>query len=105
MATFYWQVTGADPFGRDEGLMKDASPIEHISRGLPPMLLVAGENDFPMLEPDAREFARRRENMGNRVDVVIAPGKDHMAVARGMTSDNDLVLTTVQEFLRAKTAQ
>jgi hypothetical protein len=28
---------GADPFRRDEGLMEDASPIRHVSRGIPPL--------------------------------------------------------------------
>ncbi len=91
---------GADAFGRNEALMKDASPIEHVGRGLPPTLLVVGEKDFPMLEADARVFARKAESAGGKVQVELAPGKDHMGVARGMTIDNDPVLTAVTAFLQ-----
>jgi acetyl esterase/lipase len=90
---------GADAFKRDEALMKDASPIEHLTRGLPPTLLVVGEHDFPMLEADARAFARKAESFGNKVQVAIAPGKDHMGVARGMLDDNDAVFKAVKMFL------
>lgn len=96
---------GADPFKRDEDLMKDASPIEHVSRGMPPTLVVVGENDFPMLEADARAFARKAESAGARVQVAVAPGKDHMGVARGMIEDNDPVLSTVTAFLRDTASQ
>jgi acetyl esterase/lipase len=90
---------GADPFERDEALMKDASPIQHLSRSLPPTLLVVGEHDFPMLEADARTFAGKAELSGNKVQVVVAPGKDHMVIARGMLDDNDAVFNAVKTFL------
>jgi len=96
---------GADPFRRDEAMMKDASPIEHISRGMPTTLLVVGQNDFPMLEADARAFARKAESLGGRVQVVVAAGKDHMGVARGMIDDHDVVLATVEAFLQRETAE
>ncbi|SPE40266.1 hypothetical protein SBA3_370032 [Candidatus Sulfopaludibacter sp. SbA3] len=105
MATCCWRAEvlagrGADPFRRDETLMKAASPIEFVSRGLPDTLLVVGENDFPMLQADARAFARKAESLGGHVQVALAPGKDHMGVARGMTDAHDFVLTTVQAFLQ-----
>jgi acetyl esterase/lipase len=90
---------GAGAFKRDEALMKDASPSEHVSKNLPPALLIVGEHDFPMLEADARAFARKAESAGRRVDVTVVPAKDHMGVARGMMEDRDAVLTRVLEFL------
>ena len=95
---------GADPFRRDEALMEDASPIRHISSGMPPALLVVGGNDFPMLEADARAFAEKAKGFGDRVRVAVAPGKDHLGVARGMLDPADIVLATVQQFIRDETA-
>jgi acetyl esterase/lipase len=94
---------GGDPFRRDEALMRDASPISHVSQGLPATLLVTGESDFPMLAADAHTFARKASGFGDRVRVVVVPGRDHMGVARGMIDDRDVVLTTVQEFIQAET--
>jgi acetyl esterase/lipase len=87
---------GADAFRRDAALMRDASPIVHVTAGVPPTLLVVGEHDFPMLAGDARAFAAKA---GDRVQVFVAPGKDHMGVARGMTDATDPVLKRVKEFL------
>jgi acetyl esterase/lipase len=96
---------GADPFQRDEALMEDASPIRHASRGMPPALLVVGGQDFPMLEGDARAFARKAEGFGDRVRVIVVPGKDHLGVARGMSDSQDMVLAAVREFIREETAE
>jgi acetyl esterase/lipase len=90
---------GADAFERNEAFMKDASPIEHLSRSLPPTLLVVGEHDFPMLEADARAFARKADRFGDKVQVVVAPGKDHIGVARGLLDVNDSVFIAVKTFL------
>jgi len=91
---------GADVFKRHLELMKDASPIQHISKSLPPTLLVVGERDFPMLEGDARAFAKKAESFGRNVELMTAAGKDHMEVARGMIDENDAVLTRVLKFLQ-----
>ena len=37
---------------------------------------------------------------GNRVQVVVAPEKDHLGVARGMADKQDFVLNTVLSFLQ-----
>lgn len=91
---------GADAFKRDVALMKSASPIQHITKDLPPMLLVVGENDFPMLAGDAKAFAKKAEDLGKKVEVVIATGKDHMGVAAGMLDEKEQVLQEVLKFLR-----
>ncbi|HEV2688765.1 MAG TPA: alpha/beta hydrolase [Bryobacteraceae bacterium] len=90
---------GAGVFRGDSAVMKDASPTEHVSKTLPPTLLVVGEHDFPMLVADASAFAKKAEAANRKVDVMIAAGKDHMAVARAMTDDQDPVLVHVLAFL------
>lgn len=54
---------GADVFGRDTAVMKDASPIQHLSKDLPQTLLVVGDKDFPMLEWDAKRFAEKAKSL------------------------------------------
>jgi hypothetical protein len=39
------------------------------------------------------------------VQVIIALGKDHLGVARGMIDSQDMILATVQEFIREGTTQ
>ncbi len=90
---------GADAFRRDVALMKDASPIHHLAGTLPPTLIIVGEKDFPMLERDAEVFAKKAGEMGRKVEVVIAAGKDHLGIARGMLDETDPVLSNALRFL------
>jgi dipeptidyl aminopeptidase/acylaminoacyl peptidase len=57
----------ADVFGRDVAVMRAASPIQHVAKDLPPVLLVVGEKDYPMLEEDAPVFAAKGKGAGGAV--------------------------------------
>jgi len=91
---------GADAFARDVALLKAASPIQHVSKDLPPTLLIVGEKDFPMLERDARAFAEKAKCVGREVTTFVAKGCDHMAVVRSLLEDGSAVREQVLEFLR-----
>jgi acetyl esterase/lipase len=91
---------GADVFTRDPAVMKAASPIQHVSRDLPPTLLVVGDHDFPMLEGDARAFAQKAKGIGVTVVTYTAKDCDHMAVVRGLLEDKSPLLEQVMAFLR-----
>jgi acetyl esterase/lipase len=90
---------GADAFGRDVALMKDASPIRHISKDLPPTLLVVGEKDFPMLEGDAKAFAEKAKGVGKDVPTFVSKGSDHMGVVRSLLEEQSPVRDQVLAFL------
>jgi acetyl esterase/lipase len=91
---------GADVFHRDPDVMRDASPVRHVSKGLPPFLLVVGDRDFPTLEGDARAFAAKAKAVGAPVEVYVAEGHDHMGVVRGLPKADDAVLARVLAFLK-----
>lgn len=80
--------------------MTDASPIEHVAKPLPRTLFVVGQNDFAMLEGDAKRFMEKAAATGRKVEFLLAPGRDHMGVARVMADPADPVLRRVLDFLR-----
>jgi acetyl esterase/lipase len=90
---------GAGAFSRDLAVMKDASPIRHINKDLPPVLLIVGERDFPMLEADAREFVKRAREKKATADSYTTKGRDHMGVVRALLDDKSDVLQKVREFV------
>jgi acetyl esterase/lipase len=96
---------GADVFARDAALMKTASPIQHISKNLPPTLLIVGDHDFPMLTEDAKAFAAKARESGAQVDTFTAKDCDHMAVVRSLLDRNSPVLERVLAFLRKLQAE
>ena len=91
---------GADVFSRDAALMKSASPIQHVSKDLPPTLLIVGERDFPMLEGDAKAFARKAKDAGVNAVVSVVKGCDHMAVVRSLLDEQSPVSKQVLAFLK-----
>jgi acetyl esterase/lipase len=90
---------GADVFSRDAAVMRDASPIRHVSEGLPPVLLIVGDRDFPMLEADARAFVGKAEAVGGKAAVFTAKGCDHMGVVRSLVEEKSPVRDRVLGFL------
>jgi acetyl esterase/lipase len=93
---------GADAFSRDVAVMRDASPIRHISKRLPPVLLVVGERDFPMLEGDAKAFVEKAKEAGADATLFVAKGRDHMGVVRSLLDEKSPVRDRVLEFLRRR---
>jgi acetyl esterase/lipase len=91
---------GADVFSRDTEIMKRASSIQHISKDLPPTLLIVGDRDFPMLETDAKAFAEKAKAIGVPVITSVAKDRDHMGVVKGLLDDKSPVLDLVVEFLK-----
>jgi acetyl esterase/lipase len=90
---------GADAFSRDIRVMKGASPIRHITKDMPPVLLVVGERDFPMLEGDAKAFVKRATEEKSSAALVVSKGRNHMGVVKALLQDDSDVLKDVREFL------
>src|SRR5205823_1445926 len=80
---------GADTFSRDVAPMPDASPLQHITKNLPPVLLVVGEHDFPMLEGDARLFVDKAKSAGVSATFFVAKSRNHMGVVQALLTDHD----------------
>jgi dipeptidyl aminopeptidase/acylaminoacyl peptidase len=80
--------------------MRRASPIQHVSKELPPTLLIVGEKDFPMLARDARTFAEKAKGVGREVTTFVAKGCDHMGVVRSLLEDRSPVREEVLAFLK-----
>jgi hypothetical protein len=67
---------------RDPAVLKAASPIQHFSKDLPSTLLLVSENDFPMLERDARTVADKATGAGREVTMFVDQGWDPMGAVR-----------------------
>jgi acetyl esterase/lipase len=91
---------GADVFNRDATIMRAASPLNHITKNLPPVLLIVGERDFPMLEGDAKAFVEKATAEKSRATMMAAKNRDHMGVVRALLEDKSDVLESVLRFLR-----
>jgi acetyl esterase/lipase len=90
---------GADPFGRDAKVMKDASPIQHVSKDLPHALLLVGDHDFPMFAGDAATFAAAAKKAGAKVQTEVIKDRDHLGMVRKLVEENDSVFRKLIAFV------
>jgi acetyl esterase/lipase len=91
---------GADTFSRDVGVLRDASPLQYVSKDLPPVLLVVGERDFPMLAGDAKSFVAKAQVVGVPAAWYLAKGRDHMGVIRALLGDHDPIEDQILAFVK-----
>jgi acetyl esterase/lipase len=80
-------------FGDDEEVCKEASPLTHIRKGLPPFLLLNAERELPLLREMAQEFqkalkqaevpvAHRKINGSSHHDILFRLNRPDDPVAR-----------------------
>lgn len=62
---------------RFAGRARDASPVHHLSRGLPPMVIFHGKADTTVPYADAEKFCAEASKLGNRCQLVGYEGATH----------------------------
>ena len=58
-------------------LRREISPIYFIHSNQPPILIIQGDKDYMVPVEQARTFAARSLELGNKVKLIIKPGKGH----------------------------
>jgi arylformamidase len=64
-------------FGPDPQAARDASPLSHVERGLPPFLILNAGWDYPPLRRMGDEFAAALKNNGCDVQARVIPWRTH----------------------------
>jgi acetyl esterase/lipase len=86
-------------FGDDPEVCKQASPLFHVRKGLPPFLLVNAAQELPGLTEMAREFAAALKREGNTAEVLSVPGTNHSRIVFHLDDDNQAVGKVLLSFL------
>jgi acetyl esterase/lipase len=94
-----------DVFSRDKAVMKDASPIQHISKDLPRTLLIVGDKDFPMLEGDAKVFVEKAKAAKATASLSVAENCNHLGVVQSLLNPKSPVMEQILDFLKASASK
>lgn len=91
---------GVDP-ETDPARWREASPIEHVHAGLPPILLLQGTRDFLVPDSQARRFAERLAAVGapHRLEIVDGGVHGFDRVAPGERAKT--LIADARDFLRS----
>jgi acetyl esterase/lipase len=86
-------------FGDDPELCKQASPLFHVRKRLPPFLLVNAAQDLPGLTEMAGEFAAALKHEGNTAEAVTVPRTNHSRIVFHLDEGNEEVAKVLLTFL------
>jgi acetyl esterase/lipase len=67
-------------FGSDAEVLRQASPLSHVRKGLPPFLVLHADHDLPLLSDQAQLFTRVMKEAGNSVQLERMEGCDHTSI-------------------------
>jgi acetyl esterase/lipase len=86
-------------FGEDEKVRAQASPLNHVRKGLPPFLILHAEYEIPKLAPMAREF--RDALVKAEVPVTFSPieGHSHETMVFRLNRPDDPTARAVLSFI------
>lgn len=93
---------GAKVWGDEEGA-KDASPSNHVRRGLPPFLVLAGDTtDFEKsLAGQAEEFVRKLTASKVPAEFVTIKNRDHSTIVTKLGTADDEAAQRIMKFISA----
>jgi arylformamidase len=86
-------------FGTDVEMIKKASPLSHVRKGLPPFLLLTSLIEPPTLEETMMDFAARLLEHGVSAEVRCFTDCNHRTIMRRLHDEKDVVAQKVLEFI------
>ncbi|HWY86057.1 MAG TPA: hypothetical protein VNX28_05000, partial [Gemmataceae bacterium] len=87
-------------FGDDPRVRADASPVNHVRKGLPPFLLFSAEHDLPMLPAMADEFHKALRANGCDAQLRKIEARNHNSIMFLAIDVNDPVGKGIVDFVR-----
>lgn len=95
---FFTQV-----FGSDLKVRKQASPITHARKGLPPFLILYADNDLRGCDREPSEkFCKALKEKGTTATTLEVKSSDHYRIIVSASASKSLVTSAILDFIRGK---
>jgi acetyl esterase/lipase len=93
------------PFGKNKDVHKNASPIQYVRAGLPPFLLILGDNELPGCDgPQAKAYCKALKSKDVSSQILIVPRRNHMSIIVNAVLDTDPVTRAMFSFIDTQVA-
>jgi len=87
-------------FGKDEAIVKAASPLAHVKERLCPFCLIYAEKEYPFLDQMAEQMCKALKNAKCEATVRQIKERDHVTIIRSAAgSEDDVVTQMILEFV------
>jgi acetyl esterase/lipase len=92
-------------FGNDPKVRADASPVNHVRKGLPPFLIFCAERDLPTLSAMAEEFHQALVANGCDARLIQVKRRNHSAIMCNAIEPGDPVARAMLGFIQELEAE
>lgn len=92
-------------FGNDPETRADASPFNHVRRGLPPFVICRAERDLPTLAGMAEEFHQALREHGCDAQLLRIDGRNHNSIMFMATEPGDPVGRVMLDFIHRRLSE
>jgi acetyl esterase/lipase len=90
------------PFGKDEEVCKNASPLTHVVGKHPPFLIAYGENDIPHLDEMAKDMHAALKKVDSPSDLLLCKRRNHVTIMITFIDPDDTLNKAFREFVLGK---
>jgi acetyl esterase/lipase len=86
-------------FGKDVETYLTASPMEHISAGRPPFLILYADHDYPTIGGMSERMARALKRVRSTADTMEIEERTHVSIIKRMLDANDPAARAIVDFI------
>ena len=87
-------------FGKDEEVLKKASPINDVHEGEPPFLIICADKDLPGIAACSGDFCKVFKDAKLSAELLKVEDRDHMSILTKGIKDGDVVGKAMLDFIR-----
>lgn len=90
-------------FGRDRVERKDASPIHHVGKDVPPFFILCADRDLPTIDKVSDEFYKALKKAKVDVREQMIPQRTHISIVLLATKEDDLTAAAILDYIERHT--
>ena len=88
-----------DPFGKNEDVCKNASPLSHVIGKHPPFLIAYADNDYPHLDEMAKDMQAALKKVDSPCELLLCKRRTHITIITSFIDPEDALNKAVREFV------
>jgi acetyl esterase/lipase len=90
------------PFGKNPDVWRAVSPMYHVSKASPPMLLFVGGKTYPSIASSSEQFRKKLTELGVQHEFTLIPGKKHIPMVLQLFWKNNVIYRKLLNLVKMK---
>ncbi len=91
------------PFGRNPDIWRAVSPMYHVAKTSPPMLLFVGGKTYPSIASSSERFRQKLVELGVQHEFTLIPGKKHIPMVLQLFWKNNVIYQKLLKLVGSHT--